>query len=96
MANKPAIGKLRCVECGAKFDTNLELGQHFHAVLTVSPRSAYLILLPDGCTPGRFEAAQAFAEAIVELKQKCPRKEFQLIPFGHSKGALNSILAVVV
>ncbi len=96
MAKKPELGKLRCGECNARFDTNLELEQHFHIVNTVRRGSVYLLLLPDGCTPGRWEAAKAFAEALVELRQKCPNKQFQFVPFDHSEGAVNSILAIVL
>ena len=96
MTEKPKLGKLRCVECGARFNTNLELEQHFHAVNTITKGSIYLLLLPDGCTPGRWEAARAFAKAIAELREKCPNKQFQYIPFDHSDGAVNSLLAVAL
>jgi len=96
MTEKSKLRKFYCAECGAQFDTNLELEQHFHAVNTITKGSIYLLLLPDGCTPGRWEAARAFAKAIAELREKCPNKQFQYIPFDHSDGAVNSLLAVAL
>ncbi len=58
-----------------------------------------LIELPDGCDAGRFESAEAFAEAFIWLKKKYPEKKFQLLPFSYRTVAekypcLESILAV--
>lgn len=67
-------------------------------IITKEPLS-YVLCLPDGTQPGRHEAAEAFAYALAELKQKHPDKQFTLIPFSHCIGtqgdsALSSILAV--
>ena len=60
-----------------------------------------LITLPDGCTPGRWEAAESFAQSIAELREKYPGVKFQFIPFGYEiykkghyrKSAISSMLA---
>ena len=60
-----------------------------------------LLTLPDGCTPGRWEAAVSFAGIIRETKIKYSGKKFQLLPFSYdtpsdgTNPALNAILAVV-
>lgn len=55
----------------------------------------YLITLPDGCTPGRWEAAKEFVLAFSELRQKEPRCSFQLTSFSHdSNGGVTAWLAV--
>jgi hypothetical protein len=93
----------RCNICGNNFDTTTELESHWggHAVRPVkqSPLS-YLLCLPDGITSGRHEAAVAFADAFVELKQKHPDVQFYFFPFsykteGEGKDpALDAILAI--
>lgn len=61
-----------------------------------------LLKLPDGCTPGRWEAAKAFAEILAEVCKKHPGKNFQLLPFSYStlndgtNPALDSVLAVAI
>jgi len=44
----------------------------------------YLISLPDGCTPGRWEAAIYFAEAMAELRENFPGRSFSFVAFGFS------------
>ena len=58
-----------------------------------------VLRLPEGCTPGRFEAAEAFQEACGELKRLYPGKRFQLLPFSYNTDrgenpALACILAI--
>lgn len=91
---------MKCAECGAEFSTLLEFENHnnnAHRVLTVSKNPLIMLLnLPDGCSPGRWEAAEAFAEAIAELRQKHLGQHFQFLPFSleANGGGLNAILAV--
>lgn len=89
----------RCTECGKEFETNKEFDIHFHLVQTVSAEAGvYLITLPDGCTPGRWEAAREFAEAVLELKVKVPNRTFSFTPFSFEnvepESGVNSWLAV--
>ncbi len=88
-----------CTECGQEFANNKEFDGHFHAVQTVSKEAGiYLVTLPDGCTPGRFEAAEAFAKAVLELKAKVPNRMFTFTPFDHEEssrfGGVNAWLAI--
>ena len=53
-----------------------------------------LIQLPDGCTPGRWEAVEAFAQSVADLKNLHPDKNFQLLPFTFDDGNLSSMLAI--
>lgn len=59
-----------------------------------------IIDLPAGCTPGRWEAAEAFAEEFKKLKEDFPDNEFHFLPFSYdtptdgTNPALNAILAV--
>lgn len=59
-----------------------------------------LLKLPDGCTPGRWEAVEAFAEIFAEVRMRYPGKNFQRLPFSfstYSDGtdpALDAILAI--
>lgn len=59
-----------------------------------------LLKLPDGCTPGRWEAAEAFAEIIAEMRSRHPDKTFQLLPFSYNTPndgvdpALDTVLAI--
>lgn len=91
--------EMKCRECDAKFTENRELTNHedTHHVLTVAREPFVMLLnLPDGCTPGRWEAADAFVQAIAELQQKHPRRNFQFLPFSFnaSSGGLDAILAI--
>ena len=61
------------------------------------------LTIPDGCGPGRWEAAVAFAEVFAEVKSRYPHRTFQYIPFSYesilwggsrSGHALNVILAI--
>ena len=63
----------------------------------------FLITLPDGCTPGRFESAEAFGFAIkainfVQFENSAFIGEvpnsFQFVPFKYEEGALTSMLAI--
>jgi len=55
--------------------------------------TSYLITLPDGCTPGRTEAAKAFAEAVESLGGQCNC----LLPFSYDgEGALIAVMAFSV
>ena len=60
---------------------------------------SYLLVLPNGVTPGRYEAAGAFVDSYVELKEKHPDIPFHFFPFSYEtehrgKPALNAILAI--
>jgi hypothetical protein len=59
----------------------------------------FILKLPDGCTTGRWKAAEAFAEIIAEMRSRYPGKTFQLLPFAFetsgSSSALSSVLAIV-
>lgn len=57
--------------------------------------SVYLLSLPDGCTPGRYEAIRDFAKSIDRLKQRYPEKQFQYITERNEYGAIDCILAIV-
>lgn len=87
---------MKCSWCPAEFTTHGELESHEagHKVKKVSDVPlTFLLVLPDGYTPGRWEAAKAFAEAVEELRQQHDR--FQFIPFSYDKnGGLDAILAV--
>ena len=56
--------------------------------------------LPDGRTPGRIEAALAFAELVAEARRRYPEKDFQFLSFSFdtledgTNPALDAILAV--
>ena len=70
-------------------------------IVTVRDEPLTLMLkLPDGCTPGRWEAAEAFAEIIAEMHSRHPGKTFQLLPFsyatpsGGTNPALDAMLAI--
>ena len=60
-----------------------------------------LLKLPDGCTPGRWEAAEAFAETISEVHKRFCGMRFQFLPFTYdtpsdgTNPALSAMLAVV-
>ncbi|MEK9184308.1 MAG: hypothetical protein AAB892_01095 [Patescibacteria group bacterium] len=91
----------RCDICREEFEKRSDLTDHWdnHLVKPVSDEPLVRILtLPDGITPGRFEAAEKFAEAIKELRAVYPGVQFQFIPFNYSPSrdgpALESILAV--
>ncbi|MBI2098041.1 MAG: hypothetical protein HYT49_00025 [Candidatus Wildermuthbacteria bacterium] len=59
-----------------------------------------MLKLPDGCTPGRWEAAEAFAEIIAEMRKRHPSKTFQLLPFSYdtledgTNPAISAVLAI--
>lgn len=56
-----------------------------------------MLKLPDGCTPGRWESAEAFAEIIAEMRNRYPGKNFQLLSFsydGTTYHALDAVLAI--
>lgn len=59
-----------------------------------------ILTLPDGCTSGRWEAAEAFADILAEMNKRYPGKNFQLLPFSYNtpsdgtNPALNAIFAV--
>ena len=59
-----------------------------------------MLKLPDGCTPGRWEAAEAFAEVIAEMRNRHPDKTFQLLPFNYdtqkdgANPAISAMLAI--
>jgi hypothetical protein len=86
---------MKCDECGEEFSSNKDAAQHFHATHTLSRNPLiFIITLSDGCTPGRWEAAQEFVAEIKMLREKYPSRKFQYIPFDHSDGAVNSLLVI--
>ena len=90
-----------CEECGIEFlaETERDSHQQGHRVKTIQllPHVA-LISLPDGCTPGRHEAAVYFAEAVAELANRFPERRYQFASFDHEEserfGGVNSWLAI--
>lgn len=89
--------EMKCSFCPAEFGMHSELESHEagHKVKKVSDVPlTYLLDLPDGCTPGRWEAAVAFAEVVAELR-KSHSRPFQFVPFSYSTdGGLEAILAI--
>jgi len=93
----------KCDICGDTFNRRTELDSH-DAGHTVRPVSAsplsYLLCLPDGVTPGRYKAAEAFAGAFAELATAHPGQKFNFFPFSYAVGghggdtALDAILAI--
>lgn len=93
-----------CDICGIECATAHELDSHWagHAVRPVSSNNplSYILCLPDGVCPGRYEAAEAFARAAAELKGLHPDVEFNFFPFAYvtdPKGrdpVLTTILAI--
>lgn len=90
---------MRCSFCPEEFATHQELESHEagHKVKRVSDAPlTYLLVLPDGCTPGRWEAAEAFSEAVAELYDQHPGIPFQFVPFSMSQdGGADALLAIV-
>jgi len=69
-------------------------------IVTQKPLSV-IITLPSGCSAGRWEAAEAFAESFKQLGEQFPGKQFQLLPFSYQGGGggnqfLEYILAVAL
>lgn len=94
----------KCEICKDEFVTQSELASHWagHAVRPVKEDPlSYLLVLPDGVAEGRFEAAEAFADAYAELRERHPDRRFDYFPFaykidhGINESALTAILAVV-
>ncbi len=50
----------------------------------------YLIVLPDGVTPGRREAAEKFAEAVANLRARAPGCSFSFTPFDYESSKESS------
>ena len=74
----------KCEECGQEFPDLKAGAAHFdaHHVKTVTMDPLVLVIdLPDGCRPGRWEAARSFAESVAELRTRFPGKRFQIVPF---------------
>ncbi|MDB5244547.1 MAG: hypothetical protein JWN18_417 [Parcubacteria group bacterium] len=70
-------------------------------VSVVSHVPLVLVLsLPDGCTSGRWEAAESFAASITRARQLYPGRQFQFIPFSYKTDgdgkdpALETMLAI--
>lgn len=73
----------KCEECGEEFRTQREWVAHcdgHHVKMVTADPLVLVIDLPDGCTPGRWEAAEAFAENVAELRRRFPGKRFQFVP----------------
>lgn len=65
---------------------NQEVGTGLHA---------YLLALPGNVGPGKWQAAEYFAEAIVALKERHPTSTFDFIPIAYSSsGGLEALLAI--
>ena len=91
----------KCPICKEEFGKRSELESHdaSHLVRPIEGKIlSYLLVLPDGVRPGRYEAAEAFSEAFAELRQKHPGTSFDFLPFSHtsdnSRSGLNAILAI--
>lgn len=81
---------MECGECGKSFDSPIQLDEHdaTHMYRRVSDYPLVLsIKLPDGCTPGRREAAEAFADAVKEIQKKYPERVFTFTPFDHERSS---------
>lgn len=66
-------------------------------IVTVRDEPLTLILkLPDGCTTGRWEAAEAFAEIIAEMNNRHPGKMFQFLPFAFETSGSGSALSAML
>lgn len=94
---------MKCDICGEEVANVPAMESHWagHAVRPMKENPlSYLLVLPDGITEGRYEAAEAFVDAYAELKQKHPEVQFNFFPFSfkglHDEGnlALVSILAI--
>ena len=95
---------MKCEICGEEVAGGvLEMDSHWagHAVRPVKKNPlSYLLVLPDGVTEGRYQAAEVFVDAYAELKQKHPDVQFNFFPFsfkgldGGKDSALVSILAI--
>ena len=94
---------MKCEICGEEVADVSAMESHWagHAVRPVKKDPlSYLLVLPDGITKGRYEAAEAFVDAYAELKQKHPYVQFNFFPFsfkgldGGKDPALESILAI--
>lgn len=97
------MSKHVCEICGKEFKTINQIESHWasHRVLPVAKEPlSYTLVLPDGVTAGRHEAAEAFAKAYAELKEKHPEKKFHLLPFSYREDEgdidLIAILAVEI
>ena len=92
----------KCGICEQTFISAEERDSHdaSHAVRPVREKPlSYLLVLPDGVTVGRFQAAVAFANAFEELRQMHPARDFTFFPFSYKTvegedPALDSILAI--
>jgi len=58
--------------------------------------ACYLVSLPDGCTPGRFEAAREFAQAFDAIHRLHPVASFNYVPFDHEGGQDGAVTAYLV
>jgi hypothetical protein len=90
-----------CNICGEEFENREGLDSHDaeHVVRPVGDHHlTYLLTLPDGCTPGRMEAAVALASAYRKLRDKHSNQGFHLVPFSYSEGGryIDTILAIAV
>ena len=89
-----------CEFCDHISESLAEARSHFagHSVKPVlidKRSSTILITLTDGCTPGRWEAAEEFANAFMELHKKFPSQQFQFVPFSmDGEGNTDSYLAI--
>lgn len=53
-----------------------------HEITVVMPHPLMLMItLPEGCTEGRWEAAESFAGSVAKIRESYPGKTFQFIPF---------------
>jgi hypothetical protein len=69
-------------------------------VVVSEKNGVYLINLPNGIDPGYKQAAEYFAEAVAELRDKFPGKSFSFATFdqenstGHSNGVKTWLVVV--
>lgn len=94
---------IACDVCGEEFARidSMESHRACHGVLPVKRNPlSYLVVLPDGITSGRMEAAEAFADGYAELARKHPDTRFDFFPFSYATEgqgcdpALQALLAV--
>lgn len=89
---------MRCDVCGEEFEKFTEFQNHIetHQLMHVSDDPlSYLLDLGGRCSGG-YEAAEAFTEAIRQLREKHPDVKFTLLPFSYNgeNPALSEILTV--
>ena len=73
------------------------MSEHKSQTVQYFPHVA-LISLPDGCAPGKWEAAEYFAKAVSELREQFPHSQYRFVSFDHEEnerfGGVKAWLAI--